>query len=79
MGQSNLERCAEVLDGEVPVKTLAMEVGALVLFCGRNAMHRVTPVQGQRTRMLAVLAYNTEPDISLSESALMTFYGRLDV
>lgn len=77
-GESNFERCAEVLDGAVPVQTLAMDAGALVLFRGRNAMHRVTPVQGQRTRMLAVLAYNTEPGISLSESARMTFYGRLD-
>ncbi len=78
-GESNFERCAEVLDAAVPVQTLAMEAGALVLFRGRNAMHRVTPVQGQRTRMLAVLAYNTEPGIALSESARMTFYGRLGV
>ncbi len=76
-GESNFERCAEVLDGSVPVQTLAMDAGALVLFRGRNAMHRVTPVQGRRTRMLAVLAYNTEPGISLSESARMTFYGRM--
>ncbi len=76
-GESNFERCAEVLDRGVPVQTLAMEAGALVLFRGRNAMHRVTPVQGRRTRMLAVLAYNTDPGISLSESARMTFYGRL--
>ena len=40
-------------------------------------MHRVTPVRGGATRMLAVLAYNTEPGVSLSESARLTFYGRL--
>jgi len=76
-GESNFTRCTEVLDGAVPVQSLAMDAGALVLFRGRNAMHRVTPVQGRRTRMLAVLAYNTEPGIALSESARMTFYGRL--
>jgi hypothetical protein len=27
--------------------------------------------------MLAVLAYNSQPDIALSESARMTFFGRL--
>ncbi len=43
----------------------------------RDGVHRVTPVKGGRTRMLVVLAYNTEPDVSLSESARMTFYGRL--
>lgn len=76
-GESNFPLCEQVLDAAVPVQTLSMNAGALVLFRGRNAMHRVTPVEGQRTRMLAVLAYNTEPGIALSESARMTFYGRL--
>jgi len=66
-----------VLDGAAPVQRLVMEEGDLVLFRGRDALHRVTPTIGERTRMLVVLAYNTEPDISLSESARMTFYGRL--
>jgi hypothetical protein len=76
-GDMNYELSSKVLDGEVPTKSLAMDAGALVLFRGRNSMHRVTPVNGNRTRMLVVLAYNTEPGISLSESARMTFYGRL--
>ena len=54
------------------------EAGTLVFFRGRNSMHRVAPNEGERTRMLAVLAYNSEPGVSLSESARMTFYGRLD-
>ena len=44
---------------------------------GRNSMHRVTPTVGERTRILVVLAYNTEPGVALSEAARMTFYGRL--
>lgn len=76
-GEFNYAACAQVLDGAVPVQTLTMDPGTLVLFRGRNSMHRVTPVQGDRTRVLAVLAYNTQPGISLSESARMTFYGRL--
>ena len=55
---------------------LAMEAGSLVLFRGRNAIHRVTPVAGNTTRVLVVFAYNTEPGIALSESARKTFYGR---
>ncbi len=54
-----------------------MEPGALVLFRGRNSIHRVSPNESDKTRMLAVLAYNAKPDVSLSESARMTFYGRL--
>jgi len=77
-GDMNYAFSGKVLDGEVPTKTLSMGAGTLVLFRGRNSMHRVTPVKGQRKRMLVVLAYNTEPGISLSESARMTFYGRLE-
>ena len=76
-GEMNYELSRRILDGEVPTRTLSMDAGALVLFRGRNSMHRVTPVIGNRTRMLVVLAYNTEPGISLSESARMTFFGRL--
>jgi hypothetical protein len=77
-GDMNFDGVAAVLDGQTSVKRLAMDAGALVLFRGRNAMHRVTPTEGDRTRMLAVLAYNSEPGISLSETARMTFYGRTE-
>lgn len=76
-GEMNYEITQKIIDGDAPTKTLMMDAGTLVLFRGRNAAHRVTPVEGNRTRMLAVLAYNTEPGISLSESARMTFFGRL--
>ena len=55
-----------------------MEPGALVLFRGRNSIHRVTPNQSDVTRMLAVLAYNSEPGVELSVNARMAFYGRLN-
>ena len=77
-GEMNYQHAGKVLDGDVPVQTLSMEAGSLVLFRGRNSLHRVTPTIGNITRMLVVLAYNTEPDIALSESARMTFYGRLE-
>ena len=76
-GDMGYERTNRVLDGEESVRRLAMDAGSLVLFRGRNSLHRVTPTEGKVTRMLVVLAYNAEPDISLSESARMTFYGRL--
>ncbi len=76
-GEMNYALAEKILDGTIPAKTLAMDAGALVLFRGRNSMHRVTPVDGERTRMLAVLAYNSAPGVALSESARMTFFGRL--
>ncbi|WP_254055037.1 phytanoyl-CoA dioxygenase family protein [Kiloniella sp. EL199] len=77
-GEMNFEDVGKVLDGETPVNRLSMSAGALILFRGRNAIHRVAPVEGGRTRMLVVLAYNSKPGIALSEAARMTFYGRLD-
>lgn len=76
-GESNFEGVRQVLDGETEPRVLAMGAGALVLFRGRNSIHRVAPVEGERTRMLVVLAYNAEPGVELSESARETFYGRL--
>ena len=76
-GEMNYDAVTEVLDGKIKPKTLSMGEGALVLFRGRNSMHRVTPNESDLTRMLVVLAYNSEPNIALSESARMTFFGRL--
>lgn len=75
-GEMNYAAVDNILDGKTQVSTLDAQAGTLVFFRGRNSMHRVTPNQGDRTRILAVLAYNTEPGIALSESARMTFYGR---
>lgn len=69
-------RVAQVLDGDEPAHVLDFEPGDLVLFRGRDAMHRVTPTQGDITRLLVVFAYNDQPGVGLSESALETFYGR---
>lgn len=76
-GSMNYEAVDAVLDGKTKPKRLEMDPGSLVLFRGRNSMHRVTPNESDKTRMLAVLAYNSEAGVVLSESARMTFYGRL--
>lgn len=76
-GDMNYEGVEQVLNGHMQASKLAMSAGDLVLFRGRDSLHRVTPTQGDTTRMLAVLAYNAEADIALSESARMTFFGRL--
>ncbi|QHB32598.1 2OG-Fe(II) oxygenase [Yersinia canariae] len=76
-GEMNYSGVEKLLNHQITPKTLGIEAGDLVLFRGRNAIHRVTPTQGDITRMLVVLAYNAQPDISLSETARMTFYGRI--
>jgi len=76
-GDMNYAGVAELLDGRVAPDALAVMPGTLVLFKGRNSIHRVTPTIGDRDRILVVLAYNSAPGIALSETARMTFYGRL--
>ena len=76
-GDMNFEGVDAVLNGDATVDTLPFEPGTLVLFRGRNSMHRVTPTIGNTTRYLVVLAYNSQPGISLSENARQTFYGRV--
>ncbi|MEM5527857.1 2OG-Fe(II) oxygenase [Gammaproteobacteria bacterium AS21] len=76
-GEMNYAGVAEVLDNKRESKVISATAGTLTLFRGRNAMHRVTPVGGNTTRMLVVLAYNSKANVALSESARMTFYGRL--
>ena len=75
--EQNFAGVETAIDTREGVETLGFAPTDLVLFRGRNSMHRVTPSQGDRTRVLIVLAFNTEPDIGLSDSAKQTFYGRM--
>ncbi len=74
---NNYDGVLDLLNGSCNPEKLLMENGTLVLFRGKDAIHRVTPTIGNRTRILSVLAYNSKPDVSLSESARMTFFGKL--
>ncbi|KAJ7373020.1 hypothetical protein OS493_015492 [Desmophyllum pertusum] len=58
------------------VQEADLQPGTLVIFCGHNSMHRVTPVEGNKQRILAVLSYEQKPDVHLNEYTRMKFYGR---
>jgi hypothetical protein len=69
---------AAVLEGRSDqVIALKPQPGTLTLFAGRRSLHRVTPVQGGRTRVNAVLAYSREPGKRLNELTQRLFYGRV--
>ncbi len=74
-GDDNFSGVTAVLDGDVAPHQLDFDPGDLVLFRGRESLHRVTPVEGDTTRILVVFAYNTEPGIGLSDEAKRLFYG----
>ncbi len=75
--EQNFDGVKNAIDARKSVQILDFETTDLVLFRGRNSMHRVTPSLGSRTRILVVLAFNTEPGIGLSDSAKQIFYGRI--
>ena len=76
-GEMGYDTAEAVIDGRHDTDSLRLDAGDLLLFRGRNSLHRVTPVTDDSVRHLAVLAYNSQPGISLSETAQMTFYGRV--
>jgi hypothetical protein len=75
----NYDEVARVLRGETheAVEQLPMTPGTLMLFEGRNSMHRVTPIAGRVPRYVALLAYDTKPDTTSSDQLKLARYGRL--
>lgn len=55
---------------------LAPQAGMLSLFRGREALHRVTPVEGSITRVNSVLTFGDRPGMQLTELTRKLFYGR---
>ena len=73
----NYEGVARLLAGEDErVQTLALEPGTLNVFKGKNTAHRVTPVEGDRPRIVAVFSYYETPGFTFSDTERVGFYGR---
>jgi hypothetical protein len=61
------------------IQSMSGEPGTLALFRGHWSPHRVTPVEGSRMRINAVLAYAGAPGHRLSSETYRLFYGRTPV
>jgi hypothetical protein len=73
----NYDGVAELLrssDPEIRVNPLA--AGTLNVFAGKNTLHRVSTVRGQRDRLVAVYSYYERPDVMFSDKERVGFYGR---
>jgi hypothetical protein len=77
-GKENYSGVLDLLDGKLQPEQLEIEPGTLVLFRGKDSVHRVSRNKSGQIRILAVLAYNSLPEVALSKSARKTFYGRLN-
>ena len=63
-------------DGVERVEIFPMTPGTLMIFAGRNSIHRVSAVRGAVPRMVALLSYDTRPDADSSEVFKYVRYGR---
>ena len=59
------------------VKTVPLIPGTLNVFQGRNSAHRITPVSGIKSRIIAVFSYYETPGAAFSNKERMYFYGRI--
>ena len=66
-----------IINGKKIPRKLDVGDGTLILFYGRDYLHRVTPVESENSRILITLNYNEEINIKLSENARKTFFGRI--
>ena len=73
----NYDGVAKLLNGKDPQKkTLRLTAGTLNVFRGKNTAHRVTPVIGEKARIVAVFSYYQKPGVKFSEAERIGFYGR---
>lgn len=75
----NFDKVKAVLKGSTEgVIRLDIQPGSLVLFEGRNSLHRVTPIKGDVQRLIALLGYDTKPGVQSTEHLRYMRYGRAD-
>lgn len=65
--------------GRDGVRTVSVEPGTLVLFCGKRSVHRVSPVQGKRKRLIALFSYDKRPDKMFSDESALRVFNRVRV
>jgi len=73
----NYDGVAQLLEGRDPdARILRMKAGTLNVFRGKNTAHRVTTVEGNRERMIAVFSYYERPGVMFTDEERIGFYGR---
>jgi hypothetical protein len=74
----NYDGVAQVLRGrDLEVRVNALAAGTLNVFAGKNTLHRVSPVRGQRDRVVAVYSYYERPNVEFNDEERIGFYGRV--
>jgi hypothetical protein len=75
--EQNYEQVKKVIGGDgTGVVEVGREEGSLCIFRGCNSLHRVSPVEGDRMRIMGVFVYENEPGITGDPEVNETVYGR---
>ncbi|MCG7519883.1 2OG-Fe(II) oxygenase [Ruegeria sp. Ofav3-42] len=72
----NYDGVADLLEGRRKPTLMKLQPGTLNIFKGKNTAHRVTPVRGERDRIIAVFSYYERPNVQFTEEERIGFYGR---
>lgn len=78
-GPAEAAAIGELLTGETEnLRRLPLSPGTLSIFRGHTALHRVTPVEGARTRLVAVLTFSRRKGVKNSAAVTRCFWGRTE-
>ena len=76
-GEENYAAVAAALDGRsAAVRSIKVEAGTLLLFCGRRALHRVPPICGHTPRVIALFSYDRKPGVRYGSEVYARVVGR---
>ena len=77
-GNENFDEVKKVLDGDrTRVRQLKLEQGDLQIFKGRFTLHRVTKVEGQKSRYMCIPAYVLDPWRVNTPEHSKAIYGKI--
>ncbi len=79
-GRENYDAVADAMeDRSANLRSIKVEAGTLLLFCGRRALHRVAPVGGPKPRVIALFSYDRKPNVRYSADVYSRVIGRQTV
>ncbi|MGA2776959.1 MAG: 2OG-Fe(II) oxygenase [Steroidobacteraceae bacterium] len=74
----NYDGVGRLLRGEDQnIRVNPLAGGTLNVFEGKNTLHRVSAVRGNRNRLVAVFSYYEKPGVTFSREERIGFYGRV--
>ncbi len=77
VGSEDYGLIRRIIDGEHnDIQTLPYNPGDLLIFSGRNSIHRITEVSGDTSRLVAILCFSTRPNEVNSDEVRTLFWGR---